>query len=136
MKGLIPAAGMGTRLKPLTLAIPKELLMVGDKAVIEHVIEAFKKVDITDIVIIVGWRKHAILDYFGSGKSRAVGGVLVIIGLLVGAVFLWCAWLLPFLGDPPIGLWGCIPEGIAAVIGALVGAGIALGVFLLAIMKA
>ena len=72
MKGLIPAAGMGTRLKPLTLAIPKELLMVGDKAVIEHVIEAFKLAGITDIVIVVGWRKHAILDYFGSGKRLDV----------------------------------------------------------------
>ena len=78
MKGLIPAAGMGTRLKPLTLAIPKELLMVGDKAVIEHVIEAFKKADITDIVIVVGWRKHAILDYFGSGKRLDVNITYVV----------------------------------------------------------
>ena len=74
--------------------------------------------------------------YFGSGKSRVVGSILVIIGLLVGAVFLWCVWLLPFLGEPPIGLCGCIPEGIAAVIGAIVGAGLAVGIFLLAIMKA
>ena len=36
MKGLIPAAGMGTRLEPITLAIPKELLMVGNKAIIEY----------------------------------------------------------------------------------------------------
>ena len=46
MKGLIPAAGMGSRLKPYTNAIPKELLPVGGKAVIEHVIyqlaDAFK----------------------------------------------------------------------------------------------
>ena len=42
MKGLIPAAaGMGTRLKPYTNAIPKELLPVGGKAVIEHIIDAF-----------------------------------------------------------------------------------------------
>ena len=40
MKGLIPAAGRGTRLEPITLAIPKELLMVGDKAIIEYVIDA------------------------------------------------------------------------------------------------
>jgi len=72
MKGLIPAAGMGTRLGPIALAIPKELLMVGDKACIEHVVEAFKNAGITDIVIVVGWKKHAILDYFGSGKRLDV----------------------------------------------------------------
>ena len=72
MKGIIPAAGMGTRLEPITLAIPKELLMVGDKAVIEYVIEAMKHVGITDITIVVGWRKHAILDYLGSGQRTGV----------------------------------------------------------------
>jgi len=46
MKGLIPAAGMGSRLEPITLAIPKELLMVGDKAVIEYVIDAMKMIGI------------------------------------------------------------------------------------------
>ena len=78
MKGLIPAAGTGERLKPITLAIPKELLMVGDKAVIEHVIEAFKTAGITDIVIVVGWRKHAILDYFGSGERLNVNITYVV----------------------------------------------------------
>jgi len=72
MKGLIPAAGMGTRLEPITLAIPKELLMVGDKAVIEYVIDAMKMIGITEITIVVGWRKHAILDYLGSGKRLGV----------------------------------------------------------------
>lgn len=72
MKGLIPAAGRGTRLEPITLAIPKELLMIGDKAVIEHVIDALKLIDITEITIVVGWRKHAILDYLGSGERMDV----------------------------------------------------------------
>jgi glucose-1-phosphate thymidylyltransferase long form len=72
MKGLIPAAGRGTRLEPITLAIPKELLMVGDKAVIEYVIDAMKLVGITEITIVVGWRKHAILDYLGSGERLGV----------------------------------------------------------------
>lgn len=72
MKGLIPAAGMGTRLKPLTLAIPKELLMIGEKAVIEHVIDAMKLAGITEITIVVGWKKHAILDYLGSGSRLDV----------------------------------------------------------------
>jgi UDP-N-acetylglucosamine diphosphorylase / glucose-1-phosphate thymidylyltransferase / UDP-N-acetylgalactosamine diphosphorylase / glucosamine-1-phosphate N-acetyltransferase / galactosamine-1-phosphate N-acetyltransferase len=72
MKGLIPAAGRGTRLEPVTLAIPKELLIVGNKAIIEYVITSMKAVGITDITIIVGWRKHAILDYLGSGERLGV----------------------------------------------------------------
>ncbi len=72
MKGLIPAAGLGTRLRPITLAIPKELMMIGDKAVIEYVIEAMNEVGISEITIVVGWRKHAILDYLGSGKRLGV----------------------------------------------------------------
>jgi len=72
MKGVIPAAGRGTRLEPITLAIPKEMLMVGDKAVIEYVIDAMKQVGITDITVVVGWRKHAILDYLGSGERLGV----------------------------------------------------------------
>lgn len=41
-QGVIPAAGSGTRLGPFTNAIPKELLPVGEKAVIEHVVEAMR----------------------------------------------------------------------------------------------
>jgi hypothetical protein len=73
--------------------------------------------------------------YFGTGKSRSIGAVLIIIGLIFGGLFLWCAWLIPFLGTPPISLCGCITEGILAVIGALIGLLIALGLFLIAIMK-
>ena len=60
MKGLIPAAGMGTRLKPISLAIPKELLMVGDKAVIEQSINMMKDFDSTVREIIQG----------GAGNKR------------------------------------------------------------------
>ena len=72
MKGLIPAAGQGKRLEPITLAIPKELLLIGNKAVIEHVIDAMKLIGIKEITIVVGWRKNAILDYLGSGERLGV----------------------------------------------------------------
>ncbi|MBC5792920.1 MAG: NTP transferase domain-containing protein [Nanohaloarchaea archaeon] len=72
MKGLIPAAGKGTRMKPFTKAYPKELLPVGEKAVIEHAIEDLKNAGIEEIVIVVGWKQHAILDYLGSGKEIGV----------------------------------------------------------------
>jgi hypothetical protein len=76
--------------------------------------------------------------YFGSGKSRAVGAILIIIGLIVGVIFLWGANLLGFMGTPIdlLNFEGTIINGIIAVIGAVVGALIALGIFLLAIMKA
>lgn len=76
--------------------------------------------------------------YFGSGKSRAVGAILIIIGLIVFILFLWFAGLLAFMGPAPLSWAGkdVIVNGIVAVIGAVVGALIALGIFLLAIMKA
>ena len=77
--------------------------------------------------------------YFGSGKSRAVGGILVIIGLLVFVIFLYGAGLLEgFMGAPSgiLNFHGTIIQGIVAIIGAIVGAAAALGIFLLAIMKA
>jgi hypothetical protein len=77
--------------------------------------------------------------YFGSGKSRIVGAILIIIGLLVGVIFLWGANVLSFMGTPPIEILqftGTVINGVVAVIGAIVGALIALGIFLLAIMKA
>ena len=76
--------------------------------------------------------------YFGSGKSRAVGAILIIIGLIVFVLFLWGAGVLTFMGDIPeiFNFVGTVTNGVVAVIGAAVGALIALGIFLLAIMKA
>jgi UDP-N-acetylglucosamine diphosphorylase / glucose-1-phosphate thymidylyltransferase / UDP-N-acetylgalactosamine diphosphorylase / glucosamine-1-phosphate N-acetyltransferase / galactosamine-1-phosphate N-acetyltransferase len=71
-QGIIPAAGSGTRLGPFTNAIPKELLPVGDKAVIEHVVESMKLAGIKDIAIVVSPHKHGISDYLGSGKRFGV----------------------------------------------------------------
>ena len=72
MRGLIPAAGSGTRLCPFTQAIPKELLPVGDKAVMEHVVKAFLTAGIKDITIVISPKKHGLSDYFGSGKRFGV----------------------------------------------------------------
>lgn len=70
--GLIPAAGSGTRLGPFTNAIPKELLPVGEKAVIEHVVCAMTLAGIEHIVIVVSPNKHGLSDYLGSGKKFGV----------------------------------------------------------------
>lgn len=74
--------------------------------------------------------------YFGSGKSRGVGAILIILGLIVGFIFLWGAGVFHF-GTLPSFLQfvGTVTNGVVAVVGAIVGALIALGIFLLAIMK-
>jgi len=71
-QGLIPAAGSGSRLGPFTNAIPKELLPIGENAVIEHVVESIRIAGITDIVIVISPHKHGISDYLGSGKRFGV----------------------------------------------------------------
>ena len=78
MKGLIPAAGEGKRLRPYTDVVPKELLLVGGKPVIEHVIESFKIAGMTDITIVISRRKDAILEYLGSGKMFGVNLTYVV----------------------------------------------------------
>jgi len=75
--------------------------------------------------------------YFGSGKSRAVGGILIVVGILVFLLFAWGAgWIGEVAENSLFNFKGLILQGIVAVIGAIVGAAIALGIFLLAIMKA
>jgi len=71
-KALVLAAGKGTRLMPLTLAVPKEMIRVGIRPVIEHAIEVLKAGGIEDILIIVGRKKEAIMDYLGSGERLGV----------------------------------------------------------------
>jgi len=67
-KAIVLAAGKGTRLLPLTLAIPKEMIRVGVKPVIEHVIEVLRAGGLKEVLIIVGRKKNAIMDYLGSGE--------------------------------------------------------------------
>jgi len=71
-QGLIPAAGKGSRLGPFTYAIPKELLPVGEKAVIEHVVEAMTSAGIEEITVVVSPHKHGLSDYLGSGKRFGI----------------------------------------------------------------
>ncbi len=61
---MIPAAGFGTRFLPQTKAMPKEMLPIVDKPVIQYVVEELVASGITDIVIVTGWHKRAIEDHF------------------------------------------------------------------------
>ncbi|MDH6125054.1 UTP--glucose-1-phosphate uridylyltransferase [Kitasatospora sp. GP82] len=63
-KAVIPAAGIGSRLLPLTKATPKEMLPVGDRPVIEHTVRELIDSGITDITIVVSDHKDLIQSHF------------------------------------------------------------------------
>lgn len=67
MKAMILAAGLGTRMRPLTLDTPKPLLRVGGKCLIEYHIERLVAAGVTELVINHAWLGLQIEDYLGDG---------------------------------------------------------------------
>ncbi len=65
-KAVIPAAGFGTRFLPQTKAMPKEMLPIVDKPVIQYVVEELVEAGIQDIFIVTGYHKRGIEDHFDA----------------------------------------------------------------------
>ncbi len=65
-KAVFPAAGFGTRFLPATKAIPKEMLPVVDKPLIQYTVEEAKASGIEDVIIVTGMGKSAIEDHFDT----------------------------------------------------------------------
>src|SRR3972149_1788852 len=63
-KAVFPAAGFGTRFLPATKAIPKEMLPLIDKPLIQYSVEEAKKSGLEEVIIITGMGKTAIEDHF------------------------------------------------------------------------
>lgn len=77
-KAVIPVAGIGSRMLPLTRALPKEMLPVGDRPVIEHTVRELAECGITDITIVVSGRKTLVQQHFApdddlEGQLRGAG---------------------------------------------------------------
>ncbi len=68
-KAIIPAAGLGTRFLPQTKAMPKEMLPIIDKPVIQLVVEDLVAAGVTDIIIVTGSTKRAIEDHFDRSDA-------------------------------------------------------------------
>lgn len=68
-KAIIAAAGFGTRFLPQTKAMPKEMLPLVDKPIIQHIVEELAGAGITDIVIVTGYHKRTIEDHFDHISS-------------------------------------------------------------------
>jgi UTP--glucose-1-phosphate uridylyltransferase len=71
-KVIIPAAGFGTRFLPQTKAMPKEMLPVVDKPVIQYVVEEAVVSGIEDVIIVTGYTKRAIEDHFDTPNAELV----------------------------------------------------------------
>ena len=67
---IIMAGGKGTRLQPLTNDIPKPLLPVGDKTIMEHSVDRLVEFGIDDFWFSVNYLGEKIKDFFGSGKEK------------------------------------------------------------------
>ena len=73
MKTVILAGGSGVRLRPLTYTIPKPLLPVGEKPILEEIIERLKSFRrCEEIIIAVGYRAELIETYFRDGAQLGV----------------------------------------------------------------
>ena len=72
MKALILCAGKGERLKPLTDTIPKPMVPIANKPLLEYIIQLCKKHNIKDIAINTSYLPEKIKEYFGNGEKFGV----------------------------------------------------------------
>ncbi len=69
MKAVILAAGKGTRMRELTDELPKPMLKVHSKPILEHILEGLLQAGVREIFIVTGFRAEAIENHFGDGSK-------------------------------------------------------------------
>jgi len=69
IQAVILAGGLGTRLRPYTLLLPKPMLPVGPSPILEHILNWLKQNGISDVIVTTGYLGKTIQEYFGSGKD-------------------------------------------------------------------
>ena len=71
-RAVLLAAGRGTRMRDLTESLPKPMLPVHGKPILEHIISGLKDAGITDVLIVVGYRADVVTAHFGDGSPHGV----------------------------------------------------------------
>jgi dTDP-glucose pyrophosphorylase len=71
-KAVLLAAGRGTRMRDLTEALPKPMLEVRGKPVLQHIVEGLRDNGLTNLLIVVGWRADVVKEFFGDGSKLGV----------------------------------------------------------------
>lgn len=72
MKAVILAGGLGTRLRPLTFSIPKPLLPLGEKPILEFIFEHLRKFAIKEVILSTGYQSELIRAFCGDGSKFGV----------------------------------------------------------------
>ena len=67
-KAVVLAAGRGTRMRELTAELPKPMIEVRGKPVLQHIIEGLRDARIDQLLLIIGYRADAVRDFFGDGS--------------------------------------------------------------------
>jgi mannose-1-phosphate guanylyltransferase/phosphomannomutase len=72
MKAIIMAGGFGTRLRPLTNNLPKPMVPMANRPIMEHIVTLLKNYSITDLKALLYFQPEAIKEYFGDGSALGV----------------------------------------------------------------
>jgi UDP-N-acetylglucosamine diphosphorylase / glucose-1-phosphate thymidylyltransferase / UDP-N-acetylgalactosamine diphosphorylase / glucosamine-1-phosphate N-acetyltransferase / galactosamine-1-phosphate N-acetyltransferase len=71
-KAVVLAAGRGTRMRELTRSMPKPMVEVSGKPVLSYILEGLRDAGVRKILIVIGYRKEVVMDYFGDGSGLGV----------------------------------------------------------------
>jgi dTDP-glucose pyrophosphorylase len=71
-KAVLLAAGRGTRMRDLTQELPKPMLEVRGKPVLQHAVEGLRDTGLTNLLVVVGWRAEVVRNFFGDGSQLGV----------------------------------------------------------------
>ena len=66
MKVVLPVAGVGTRLRPHTLHLPKCLLPVAGNTILGHILDALKSLDVSEYIFITGYQSEKVHEYIST----------------------------------------------------------------------
>ena len=72
MRAVVLVGGFGTRLRPLTLSVPKQMLPVGHVTMLEQVVARLGSVGVTEVVLSLGYRPDVFLEAFPDGTCAGV----------------------------------------------------------------
>ncbi|MFO8018303.1 MAG: nucleotidyltransferase family protein [Promethearchaeia archaeon] len=70
IKAIILCAGYGTRMEPYTHTYQKTMIPLHGKPLLEYIIDGIKYAGITSFILVVGYKKEQIIEYFGDGSSK------------------------------------------------------------------